>query len=95
MTALEELKQAIIGGDRTKAKELTELARAEGVEARTIVVDGIAAAMAVVGEKFRANEFFVPELLIAQRAMKEALGAMAGQEVDHIGTAVIGTVKGD
>ncbi|MDH4179314.1 MAG: B12-binding domain-containing protein, partial [Armatimonadota bacterium] len=95
MAGLEELKQAIISGNRDKAKELTKKALDDGVEAREIVVDGIAAAMEVVGEKFRANEFFVPELLIAQRAMKEALGMMSGEAVDYIGTVVIGTVKGD
>jgi 5-methyltetrahydrofolate--homocysteine methyltransferase len=95
MAVLDDLRQAIISGDRDKAKELTERAKSEGMEARAIVVDGIAAAMEVVGEKFRANEFYVPELLIAQRAMKEALGMLAGESVDYIGAVVIGTVKGD
>jgi 5-methyltetrahydrofolate--homocysteine methyltransferase len=95
MGVLEDLRQSIISGDRERSRALTEKARSEGVAAREIVVDGIAAAMGVVGEKFRANEFFVPELLIAQRAMKAALGALEGEEVDHIGTVVIGTVKGD
>jgi len=95
MGVLEDLRQSIISGDREKSRALTEQARSEGVATREIVVDGIAVAMGVVGEKFRANEFFVPELLIAQRAMKAALGALAGEEVDHIGTVVIGTVKGD
>lgn len=95
MAVLEELQQAIISGNRDKAKELTQKALDEGIEARKIVVDGIATAMEVVGEKFRANEFFVPELLIAQRAMKESLSMMSGEAVDHIGTVVIGTVKGD
>ena len=95
MAVLEELQQAIISGNRDKAKELTQKALDEGLEARKIVVEGIAVAMEVVGEKFRANEFFVPELLIAQRAMKESLSMMSGEAVDHIGTVVIGTVKGD
>ena len=95
MGVLEDLRQSIISGDREKSRALTEQARSEGVATREIVVDGIAVAMGVVGEKFRANEFFVPELLIAQRAMKAALGALEGEEVDHIGTVVIGTVKGD
>jgi len=95
MATLDELKKAIISGNREQAKKLTEKAQAEGVATKSIVVDGIAAAMEVVGEKFRANEFYVPELLIAQRAMKEALGMLASEEVDHIGTVVIGTVKGD
>ncbi len=95
MAVLEDLQEAIISGKRDRAKELTQQAVDEGIEPRKIVVDGIAAAMEVVGEKFRANEFFVPELLIAQRAMKESLSVMSGAEVDYIGTVVIGTVKGD
>jgi 5-methyltetrahydrofolate--homocysteine methyltransferase len=95
MAVLEDLQEAIISGNRDRAKELTQQAVDEGVGPRQIVVDGIAAAMEVVGEKFRANEFFVPELLIAQRAMKESLSVMSGAEVDYIGTVVIGTVKGD
>jgi len=95
MAGLDDLKQAIISGNRDQAKALTQKALDEGVEPRTIVVDGIAAAMEVVGEKFRSNEFFVPELLIAQRAMKQALGLMSSESVDYLGTVVIGTVKGD
>ena len=95
MAVIEDLKQAIITGNRDKAKEYTQQALNEGIAARTVVVDGVAAAMAIVGEKFRTNEFFVPELLIAQRAMKECLKLMSGEAVDYIGTVVIGTVKGD
>lgn len=94
MSAVEDLKQAIITGDRVMAKEQAEQAQTEGLATHAIV-EAVAGAMEIVGEKFRANEFFVPELLIAQRAMKEVLGVMAGQEVDHIGTIVIGTVQGD
>ncbi len=95
MGAIDDLKQAIITGNRDQAKECTKRALDEGMTAKEVVVQGIAPAMEVVGEKFHANEFFVPELLIAQRAMKEALKVMSGAEVDHIGTVVIGTVKGD
>jgi len=95
MAVLDELQQAIISGNRDRAKELTQQALDEELEPRKIVVDGIAAAMEVVGEKFRANEFFVPELLIAQRAMKESLKMMSGTPIDHVGTIVIGTVRGD
>jgi len=95
MAVLEDLRQAIISGNRAQAKELTQKAVAEGLAPKTIVVEGIAAAMEVVGEKFRANEFFVPELLIAQRAMKESLSMMSGASIDYVGTVVIGTVKGD
>ena len=95
MAVLDDLQQAIISGDRQRAKELTQQALDEGLQPRKIVVDGIAVGMEVVGEKYYANEFYVPELLIAQRAMKESLQVMSGMPVDHIGTVVIGTVKGD
>ena len=95
MSVLDDLKQAIISGKRDEAKEVTQRALDEGLEARSIVVDGIAVAMEVVGEKFRANEFFVPELLIAQRAMKESLNMLSGTPIDYVGVVVVGTVKGD
>jgi len=93
MAVLEDLKQAIISGNRDRATELTRQALATPRE--QMVVEQIASAMEVVGEKFRANEFFVPELLIAQRAMRESLKLLANAEVQHVGTVVIGTVKGD
>lgn len=95
MAVLDDLKAAIISGNREAAKAATQAALDSGLPAKQVVVEGIAAAMEVVGEKFRTNEFFVPELLIAQRAMKECLKLMSGAEVEHIGTVVIGTVKGD
>jgi len=94
MSALEDLKQAVITGDRSVAKASAQQALTDGVDTGS-VVKTIAAAMEIVGERFRANEFFVPELLIAQRAMKEALSVLGAEEIDHIGTCVIGTVKGD
>lgn len=93
MAVLEDLKQAIISGNRDRATELTK--RALEMPREQMVVEQIAAAMEVVGEKFRINEFFVPELLIAQRAMRESLKLLADADVQHIGTVVIGTVKGD
>jgi len=95
VAVIDDLKEAIITGNRDRAKELTKQALDAGMSPKQVVVEGIASAMETVGEKFRANEFFVPELLIAQRAMKEALKMMGDAEVDHIGTVVIGTVKGD
>ncbi len=95
MAVLEDLQQAIISGNRNRAKELTQQALDQGIEPRKIAVEGVAAAMEGGGEKFRANEFYVPELLMAQRAMRESLQLMTGTPVDHLGTVVIGTVKGD
>lgn len=95
MALIDELREAIITGNRDRTKQLVQKALDEGMTARQIVVEGVAPAMEIVGEKFRANEFFVPELLIAQRAMKEGLSLLSAEAVDHIGTVVIGTVKGD
>jgi len=72
---------------------------AAGETAKTIVENRLVPGMASVGEKFKRNEIFVPEMLIAARAMKEALKILepklvaAGIKPDH--SAVIGTVEGD
>jgi len=95
MAVIDDLREAIITGNRDRAKAFTKQALDAGMSPKQVVVEGIAPAMEIVGEKFRAQEFFVPELLIAQRAMKEALKMMSGAEVDYIGTVVVGTVKGD
>jgi 5-methyltetrahydrofolate--homocysteine methyltransferase len=98
MAVLEDLQQAIISGDQHRAKELTQQALDEGMEPRKIAIDGIAVAMEVVGEKYYANEFYVPELLLAQRAMKQSsnlLSSVSGEAMEHLGTVVIGTVMRD
>jgi len=99
MTRLRELSEAIIKGDRAKAEELTRAA----IEARTtpdqIITEGLIAGMQVVGEKFRTNEFYVPEVLIAARAMHASLNLLkplvAREAVHPVGRVVIGTVRGD
>jgi len=96
---LQALADTIIKGKKNPAVELTQQAIAEGIPAQTIVNDGLIAGMAVVGEKFKKNEFYVPEVLIAARAMKECMALlkplMADAGVKPVGTVVIGTVKGD
>lgn len=87
---------------RGKAKDLAALVQEEissGVNAKDILTEGLIAGMSVVGEKFKNNEIFVPEVLIAARAMNAALAvlkpALADAGVEPVGTAVICTVKGD
>jgi len=96
---LQALADNIIKGKKTPAVELTQQAIAEGVAPQNIVNDGLIAGMAVVGEKFKKNEFYVPEVLIAARAMKECMALlkplMIETGVKPVGTVVIGTVKGD
>ena len=99
MTTLEQLSQAIAAGKSKDAKAITQRALDEGVRPGDIVDQALVPAMASVGEKFKRNEIFVPEMLIAARAMKEAMALLeprllaAGITPKY--TAVIGTVQGD
>ena len=99
MADMEALAAALIRGDRDTVSELVQQAVDGGVNAGTILDDGLIAGMNVVGKKFKNNEFYVPEVLIAARAMNagmkvlEPLLAESGRQ--PVGTIVVGTVKGD
>jgi len=71
----------------------------EGVDVEKVLNEGLAAGMNVVGVKFKANEFYVPEVLIAARAIKSGMGVLkpilTEKDIKSIGTVVLGTVKGD
>lgn len=98
MPDLQELGEVIKRGDRNKAAELTKAAIASKVPAQEIL-DVMVGAMDVVGQRFQKNEIFVPEMLIAARAMKEAMGLLEPVLVEAgitpVAKAVIGTVEGD
>jgi 5-methyltetrahydrofolate--homocysteine methyltransferase len=93
------LTQAIIDGRRKEVPALVQQCLDAGESAGAIVEHRLVPGMAAVGEKFKRNEIFVPEMLIAARAMKEALKILepklvaAGIKPEH--SAVIGTVEGD
>ncbi|HXR48696.1 MAG TPA: corrinoid protein [Candidatus Limnocylindrales bacterium] len=93
------LIQAIVAGRRKDVPALVQQCLDAGESAAAIVENRLVPAMSVVGEKFKCNEFFVPEMLIAARAMNEALKILeprlvaAGVKPKY--TAVIGTVQGD
>lgn len=93
------LTQAVIRGRRKEVPALTQQCLDAGEDAASIVTERLVPAMAVVGERFKNNEIFVPEMLVAARAMKEALAilepllAAAGIKPEY--TALIGTVEGD
>jgi 5-methyltetrahydrofolate--homocysteine methyltransferase len=99
MTTLEQLAQAVGSGKSKDAKLLTQRALDEGARPGDIVDKALVPAMAGVGDRFKRNEIFVPEMLIAARAMKEAMTLLephltaAGITPKY--TAVIGTVQGD
>lgn len=94
-----ELFNAILTGDAKKAEQVTKTALAEKVDPAEIVQKYMIPAMAEVGNRFECNEYFVPELLIAARAMKCALELISPLLVatgtEPIGRVVIGTVQGD
>jgi len=99
MADLQAMADALIRGDRNKVVELTKQAVQEKVEPGKILNEGLIAGMAVVGARFKANEIYVPEVLIAARAMKGGMEilqpALVEAGVEPIGTVVLGTVKGD
>ena len=73
MPSLENLAQYVIEGNAQKAKETTDELLGQGVSAADIINKGLIAGMQVVGQKFKCNEFYIPEVLIAARAMKMAM----------------------
>lgn len=99
MADLQALANAIINGKAPDAKELTEKALAAGVSPAQILNEGLVAGMNVVGEKFKNNEFYVPEVLIAARAMQSAMDVLRPElvktGVEPIAKVAIGTVRGD
>lgn len=99
MSQLEMLAQHVINGKAPLAVKVTEEAIASGIPAGEILQKGLIAGMQVVGEKFRNNEFYVPEVLIAARAMKMSLEKLrpllVEQKVKPIGRVAIGTCRGD
>jgi 5-methyltetrahydrofolate--homocysteine methyltransferase len=96
---LDSLKEVVSKGNRNEAKRLTQALIDQGLNPQEIVDHGLVPGMAIIGDKFKRNEAFVPEMLIAARAMKEAMALVepllvkAGIKPKY--TAVIGTVQGD
>ncbi len=96
---LSALKEAVINGDLKGCTVLTEVAIKAGYPPQKILNEALVPGMEVVGEKFRCNEVYVPEVLVSARAMKKSLAMLkplltqAG--VKPVGVAVAGTVKGD
>jgi len=99
MVNLKELSEALFRGDVLKVKELTRLALKEEVEPQEILEQGLIKGMDVVGEKFKNNEIFLPEVLFASEAMYGGLELLQPQliksGVKARGKVIIGTAKGD
>ena len=99
MSQIEELSRLVESGKRNEARELTSVLLDQGTAPLDVVEQALVPGMNAIGEKFKNNEVFVPEMLIAARAMKECMAVLepmladAGIRPEH--TAVIGTVQGD
>ncbi|NLL83432.1 MAG: cobalamin-binding protein [Lentisphaerae bacterium] len=95
----EAICQALMKGRTPEVKTLVQAALDAGTDPAAILNEGMLAGMSIIGEKFKKNEVYVPEVLIAARAMKAGMEILRPKLVDAgvepIGTAVIGTVKGD
>ena len=99
MSNLEAIYNAVLDGDAPAAKAGVNAALAEGVAPETVLREGLIAAMTEVGRLFEANEYFVPEMLVAARAMQQGLAILKPQLAEGgatpMGKVVVGTVKGD
>ena len=96
---MQEISFQLITGQNQEVDRLTLQALEDGFSANTVMDDGLIAGMAVVGIKFRDNIIFVPEVLVAARAMKAGMAhiepILSESGIEPIGTVVMGTVKGD
>ena len=99
MAILEDISENLIKGKANEVRELVQKALDEGIEVGKVLNEGLLAGMSVVGSRFKKNEVYVPEVLIAARAMKagtEILKPLLAESgVEPTGIVVLGTVKGD
>ncbi len=101
MTDYAQMNQALFEGQHETVKQMTETALAEGRAPNEVLEEGLIAGMTVVGEDFKHNRIFVPEVLLAARAMKAGMAVLQPLLTDRsgasssAGTIVMGTVKGD
>lgn len=96
---LEQIKESLMKGKANDVKTLVQQALNENIGAADILNNGLLSGMGIIGARFKKNEVYVPEVLIAARAMKAGLEvlkpALAAAKVEPRGVVVIGTVKGD
>lgn len=99
MSVLLQINEMLQKGRAKNVEELVNQAINEGIPAQSILNDGLISAMMVVGQKFKENKIYVPEVLIAARAMNAAVAVLqpelVKQGVKPVGKAIVCTVKGD
>lgn len=99
MGLIQEISEYLQKGRAKNVKALVQQALDENLDPKEILNDGLLSAMMIVGTKFKNNEVFVPEVLVAARAMNAGLSVLEPKLVEvgnePVGKAVIGTVQGD
>jgi corrinoid protein of di/trimethylamine methyltransferase len=99
MSLLTEISEQMQKGKSKIVKELVQQAIDEGFEAKVILEEGLLTGMGIIGEKFQNNEIFVPEVLIAARAMNAGVELLkpliVSGDAEAQGKVCIGTIKGD
>ena len=99
MSILVEISEKLQKGKMKDIKELVPKALEEGIDPKAILEEGLLSGMSIIGEKFKVNEVYVPEVLIAARAMKAGVEILKpyliSADVKPAGKICIGTVKGD
>jgi 5-methyltetrahydrofolate--homocysteine methyltransferase len=99
MKILNEISENVIKGDADGVAELVQKALNESIDLQEIMHEGMVSGMTVIGERFKKNEIFLPEMMVAARAMNAGLDIIepliAKSNARYVGKVVIGTVKDD
>lgn len=99
MPVIQEISEFLQKGRAKNVKNLVQQALDEGIDPKEILNEGLLSGMMTIGEKFKNNEVFVPEVLVAARAMNAGISVLEPELVkvgnEPVGKVVIGTVKGD
>lgn len=99
MVDFARMAQHVIDGHADDVGRMTRQALDEGIPVQEVLEKGLMAGMAVIGARFRANEIFLPEMLVSARAMKAGMAhlepVMAACNIAPLGKCVLGTVRGD
>ena len=99
MAILNEISEQLQNGKWKLVKELVQKALDEGIPAQQILNEGLLAGMQIIGEQFKNNEVYIPEVMVAARAMNAGVQVLkphlAGDQMESAGRVCIGTVQGD
>lgn len=100
MVILDDIYSATLKGNYREIASLVKKALGEGVDIKTIINEGLSAAMVEVGDRFSTGELYIPDMLLSAKTMKEAMSILkplikGDKNIASKGTIVIGTVKGD